>query len=589
MPWIRDSLSVLGEQGSGLLLILTAASIGGWLMFGLLRQTLGEVLNPNETFVLSLIGWPFFWIVSAVLGFFINRWLEFGTEWAIFVFSLLGIMLITQWKKMPAPFGLISPLFIAACFGIFLLSLFTRLASLSGLLVPAYFDGVLHYQISKVLLQNFRQWPWEMSSAPVSGYYHIGFHLLTAAFAFVTNQDVIQVILLLGAFVLALVPFPVWLFVRRATGSTVAAIFALLLAGWGWDMPAHALNWGKYPAVLGLLAAQFVLTLAFTAVGLVTRRAKLTLLVLGVTSTLVATLIHSRAVVLILIAILSFLMARFLEKQPQAWVWVGLAVLVSGIIAITAYIETRPILRLVFDPYLRVGVWITALVGALLLFAVRHFRLLTITCLLVILGLLVALLLPIPSESFQTVLDRPFVQMTLYLPLAILAGLGLAGLRKEAFPGWQTALVSGAILCAAIISIGRGYPFSASPCCILFQADDAVAFDWIQKHLAPDAHILIAGNTLNVFDVPDSAELRGADGGVWLPLFTGRKVSLEHLSFDFRSPPLFYRLCERGITHIYVGSTAERFDLSALQSKPEWYTLELALPGTNLFRLTGCP
>ena len=54
---------------------------------------------------------------------------------------------------------------------------------------------------------------------------------------------------------------------------------------------------------------------------------------------------------------------------------------------------------------------------------------------LFIFSVLVALFIPIevwlPGLENQTLLDRPFVEMVLYLPLSLLGGLGLAGLLQS--------------------------------------------------------------------------------------------------------------------------------------------------------------
>jgi hypothetical protein len=595
MSWMTDSLAVLDEQWSGLLRLLAFFGAGGLLTFGLLRRTLQEHLDTTETFLLALAGWPLWWTFSAFLGFFIESLLELGPGWAAFLLSIFGLLLISGWKKMPAPFGRFSWLLLFLVLA-FLLSLFTRLAFLADVLLPSYFDGALHYQISKHLLANFGQWPWQAPDSLVHGYYHIGFHLLTACAAFVTNLEVGQVILILGQVTLAVMPFPVFLVTRRETGSTLAAFFALMLAGWGWNMPAHALNWGKYPALAGLLALQFALAVAFTAARLAhSPRRKAALLALFITATVVSGLMHTRTLVVIFIFVFGYVASMFWESLPASSAtmrrvkWATLALLLAGLGGLVFYIESRSILNLAFDPYLRAGLWITLLAAALSPFALRRFARLAMTCLLVLFLLLVSLLLALPGQPFQTPLDRPFVQMILYLPLALLGGLGLAGLRAESFRGWQVALVTVAVFSAVFVSIVREYPFSASPCCILFKADDAVAFAWMEENLPDDAHLLIAGNTLNVFDIQNPAELRGSDGGAWIALLTGRRVSMEHLGLDFSTEEAFDSLCQRDINYIYVGGSPERFNVTSLQARPEWYMQQLTLPGAQVFRILGCP
>lgn len=588
MAWISDSLTVVSEQWSEILRLLAFLSLGGILTFGLLRRILQEHLETTEFFLLALAGWPLGWGFSALLGFFINRRLDFGPGWAAFILSISGLLLLPDWKKIPAPFGRFSWLLLALVLA-FLLSVFSRLAFLADVLVPSYFDGALHYQISQHLLTRFGQWPWEASPPLVNGYYHIGLHLLTACAAFVTNLESAQVILILGQFTLAALPFPIFLVTRHETGSTLAAFFALILAGWGWNMPAHALNWGKYPALAGLLALQFGLAIAFLAarVPLAVRK-KAALLVLFLAAAMFSGLMHTRSWVMIFIFVFGYFAALFWARLPGRFKWGILALFIAGLAGLVIYIESRGILNLVFDPYLRAGLWSSLLTAALSPFAFRRFERLSFTSLSALFLLLACLLIPLPGESFQTPLDRPFVQMTLYLPLALLGGLGLAGLQAESFRGWQIALGTVAVFSAVLFSIGREYLFSASSCCILLKTDDVIAFDWLEENLPEDAHLLIAGNTLNVFDIPNPAQLHGTDGGVWIAPLTGRRVSMEHWWVDFSAAKTLAGLCRREITHIYVGGAPERFNLAGLQARPEWYARQLTLPGAQVFEVIGC-
>lgn len=588
MNWIPDSLTVLSEQAVPLLRVLAVFGWGSLLTFGLLRQMAGDALDSVETILLAISGWMFVWVLAALAGLLLDRWLEFGPGWAVFAFALAGLLLLPGWKRHPAPFGRFSPL-AAALLAAFLLSLFTRLAFLRGLLVPSYFDGAIHYQLSQNLLNHFDRFPWELTPSPVSGYYHIGFHLLTAATAFLTRIDPAQTILLLGQVILAVLPFPVFLFVRRETGSNLAAFFAFLLAGWGWNMPIHALNWGKYPALSSLLALQFALGLAFLAVRPLPRRERWSLLALAGAAAFAAVLMHTRSLVFMGLAGVSFLAAHFWQQQRTKISLLLLLVLLIELVWAGMYLESRPTLRFVFDPYLRAGLWMTLLVAALLPFALRHFLRLTVTGLLLLLFLLVILFLPVPGAEGQTLLDRPFVQMTLYLPLSLLGGLGLAGLWKQPFPAWQRWAAVAAAFTALFVSAAREHPFAASSCCILLRADDAVAFEWIETHLADDAHILIAGDVLDVLENQPEPELHAVDGGIWITPLTGRQVSLEHRWIDFADPDTVADLCARGITHVYVGSGPERFDLASLDSRPDWFELSLALPGARVYFLQSCP
>ncbi len=591
MDWISDTLTVLGSQWSDILRILAVFCLGSILTFGLVRRTLKERLDTADTFLLALAGWPLWWVLCALLAFFINRQLEFGPGWTTFLLSLSGLLFLPGWKKLDAPLGRFSGLLLALIL-VFIFSLLTRLAFLADLLVPSYFDGALHYNISRHLLTDFSTWPWEIVPPPVDGYYHTGFHLLVASIAYIADADIAQTILIVGQVMLAAMPFPVFLVIKRETGSTLAAFLGLALAGWGWNMPAHALNWGKYPALAGLLALQFALALAFMAFRApiaTSRSTKISLLALFMVGTAVSTMMHTRSLVVIFIFMGSYIVALFWARLPAHWKWSGLALLIGGLAGLVIYLESRSILNLVFDPYLRAGLWLTVLAAALSPFAFRRFERFSLTSLLAMFLLLACLLVPLPGESFQTPLDRPFVQMMLYLPLALLGGLGLAGLRAESFFGWVKLVATVAVFSAVLVHFGRDYSFAPSSCCILLKNNDAIAFAWMEEHLQSDAHILVAGNTLNVFDIENPTGMRGTDGGVWIPLLTSYGVSTEYLGVDFGAQETLNNLCMSDVTHVYVGGSPERFDLAGLQARPGWYVWLLTLPGASIFQVVGCP
>ncbi len=80
-------------------------------------------------------------------------------------------------------------------------------------------------------------------------------------------------------------------------------------------MPIHALNWGKYPALSSLLALQFALGLAFLAARHLPRRERWSLLALAGAAAFAAVLMHTRSLVFMGLAGVSFLAAHFWQQQ----------------------------------------------------------------------------------------------------------------------------------------------------------------------------------------------------------------------------------------------------------------------------------
>jgi hypothetical protein len=102
---------------------------------------------------------------------------------------------------------------------------------------------------------------------------------------------------------------------------------------------------------------------------------------------------------------------------------------ITGIILIIMYIRTKDVFGLLFDPYWEKGLLVTVIVFVLALFGPWVYPRLTFASILVIFLMLGSLLIPVrvPGYGALTLLDRPFVEMILYLPLAFLGGAGLAG------------------------------------------------------------------------------------------------------------------------------------------------------------------
>jgi hypothetical protein len=487
--------------------------------------------------------------------------------------------------------------------GIFLtVSLILRLAFLREVFVPPYFDSVEHYRITKQILTALETSNF-LGSLPAltSSYYHLGFHFLVSFLAFILRADPIDVILVLGQVILAAIPIPIFFLIRHETQSEPAAFFGMLLAGFGWYMPGFAVNWGKYPALAGLLCLEIVLSGAYFVARKKTGKNQFVSVGWLILGTLLSTLFHTRTLVIILISIASWLVTGRIPALQKAFQYLIPGILLAGILVFGKIIQGEPLLDLVLDPYLSDGIWVTLIVLALSPFVLVkfpqgfYFTLLFILC--VLSALFIPVGFPIPGLENQTILDRPFVEMLLYLPLSILAGLGLAGLLQalSAARGLSERIRSYARILAVVLMLGftgmlsvADYDFYPSDCCNFVGHDDTVAFDWLDKHLPPEARTLVAGTQLNVLPAGPSKNLAGSDAGIWIRAMSGRHTSLAPFDTDFRSASTLKRLCQRRIQYIYIGGTKQIFNTAQFHEKAEWYDRIFFLPDAQLYRLTGC-
>lgn len=484
----------------------------------------------------------------------------------------------------------------------FSVSAILRLAFVGEAFVPPYFDSVEHYRIIKQILAALETSTFlEMLPRLTPNYYHLGFHFLASLLAFGLRANPMDVILVLGQVILAAIPIPLFFLLWRETQNSAAAFLGMLLAGFGWYMPGFAVNWGKYPALAGLLAFEIVLVSAYFIALKRSAKNYPALIGLLLPGMIVSTLFHTRTLVVIAISIASWMIAGKFNNHAKRFKYLALVILLTGILSLSMVVGREPLLTLALEPYLGDGIWITWMVLVLSPFALIEFPRGFYFGTLFIFGVLSALFIPIgiqsPGLENQTLLDRPFVEMALYFPMSILGGLGLAGLlntlgKVRALPEktrpFLRVLPALLILVfAGLTAIGR-YDFYPSDCCKLVAYDDTIALDWLDRNLPPDAHILIPVTQLSVLPTGPSSSLVGTDAGIWIPALTGRAVSQAPFDTDFRTESTLEQLCRMKVDYIYVGGTGQSFNPAQLQAMAGWFERILFLPNAQLYQLIGC-
>ncbi|HEY5728697.1 MAG TPA: hypothetical protein VIS72_01505 [Anaerolineales bacterium] len=508
---------------------------------------------------------------------------------AVIILPILKSALSTGSGRRPKP-DLIST-------GIFLvlfifISILLRLAYVSRAVFPLYFDSAQHYALIKSILNNEGQL---LLNQPTTNYYHLGFHFLTAFLVSIFHVDIKQVILILGQVILALIPLPLFFLVWHATKSEKAGWFTLALAAFGWYMPAHAVDWGKYPALMSLGMISFVLSLAYL---LSRNKSGMSGLIhwvlyglLGISS-LLAVFTHSRTLIVFGIIFLAWVMVSWWGKFPQRQKSIAfIAVLVITLLEVI-FIQRQSILALLFDPYLYKGILITALVLLLTVFAWMKYPRLTLICILTTTFLLGSIFIPvtwIPGYRDLTLLDRPFVEMILFLPLSLLGGLGLAGFEEKSkgrfsWSGYVGLLAIGIV----VTNVFFTYDFYPSDCCVIVGNNDVAAMGWMANQLPVDARIGIASTQLKVMPSESSEGDVGADAGIWITPLTSRATLLLPYDAGFDQQIALDALCQNEISHLFVGELGQTFDIARLNLRPAWYRPLLAMPGTRVYEVIGC-
>jgi hypothetical protein len=189
----------------------------------------------------------------------------------------------------------------------------------------------------------------------------------------------------------------------------------------------------------------------------------------------------------------------------------------------------------------------------------------------------------------MTLLDRPYVEMILFLPLSLLGGLGLAGLESK-LQGRFTWGRYVSLLAIGIVAINAFFTHDLYPsgCCVIVGNDDVVAMDWMADQLPVDARIGISSTQLKVMASEISEGDVGADAGIWIMPITGRTTIALPNTSAFDQEPALKSLCELGIDYLFVGEIGQPFDASKILSRPEWYRPLLSMPKTGVYEVIGC-
>jgi hypothetical protein len=425
---------------------------------------------------------------------------------------------------------------------------------------------------------------------PVTSYYHLGYHVVLAALASVFGSDISTLMLVSGQLVLAALPIPLYFFARRETGSVEAGILAVVLATFGWSMPAAAVNWGKYPALFGLPLVLFTLGVLYSVRSASRGRARTRLLLLAYVGSAAALMIHSRAIILLLIGALSWLASGWGYSVSLVRRRLIAGILLVGLILEVVSLAHSTVLSPVLDPYLHPGAAVLLLTGLLFALGLWNGSRLAFSALGGIAALLLALIVPLPPGLPTTLLDRPLVEMVLFVPLALACAAGLTPLwdLMHARTGHWRAGVTAALSLGVALHAVCAYRFQPSSCCNLVGDPDIPAMDWISRQLPADARLLIPSSQLAVLPVAYAPLDAGSDAAIWIGPLTGRATVSLPAGTDFLAPQTLRVLCEHGVDAIYAGDSPHSFSSSSLESAPDWYDPILDLETVRIYRVSGC-
>ena len=558
---LSDGFAILNQYKEALLVFfLTTFGLG---LFVARMLKLDKFLSGIGLLACFGLGSLLLVVASYLLAILAQFW-PFALAPGSFLFVLLAAAVIIHQiltHKISLRF---NAYLLAALIALFLL-LLVRLSILEHIFVPPYSDSPIHYQAIADILGQGNGLKVKISLANIhKDYYHFGFHTLTAWLVSATGIPALDGMSLLGQVFLVIGPISVFALALVLTGSIPGALLAGLLAAIGWSMPAFAVNWGKFPALLSLAAAP-------AALAVLQARRKVSLLwaILAVSFlTLGAVLLHTRIIFVLALAIAGFYLAgkAASARQPDL-LQTSLRALALGLFLLAFLTSFGAeayrgwplwIFLLALTPF---GVW----VNPRPLFAAFAF------------------LAGIWLLTFLPLLDRPFLEMLLALPLSLWGAAGFSGLLERI--GQKQWLKIGAAVAAfslvLVVFLARG-AYLPDPCCNYFTAQDAQAFGWIRENASPRTLFVIA-----VF--ADENQRFGTDAGIWIQPLTGTATNMLAYDSDWDDPAALEALCRPGggQTYLYTGGTAFSFP-SAELARQTWLQPVFRAEQVQLYQVTGC-
>ena len=477
---------------------------------------------------------------------------------------------------------------------VFVLLLSWRFYQVRDLVLPAWVDPLHHTLIVRLILENGGLPDSFTPYMPVTFSYHYAFHVVTAAFTFLTRLPAAQAVLVVGQVLNALVVVSIYRLGTALWGDWRRAGVAALLAGFVFQMPGYYATWGRYTLLTGLVLLPLTMAVALDSVRqkyATQRLVKLALLTSGVLlSHYFAALLLGLFLVLLELQVFLGDLRQGKRLRGSRWLPLALGVLTGAILAspwvmrllgnnqewlgVTAVSSAESMDSAFFPNYIS---YLWRMMGPR-----RNYILLA----LALLGLFVvlwrpknrafgiwALLLGLFSLPWGFHLSpfRPdHYVIVFFLPGSLLASefifTAWERLQRGRFRKVGTVL-AGTLVIGLLIWGLRETRFIINQTTVFTNQADLDAIEWVAENTEPEARFLtnITHWQYNTY--------RGVDGGWWIMPLTGRETLLPPALYvmgerDYVeginkyaetasqlqdcSPELWNLVEEAGVTHIYL-------------------------------------
>lgn len=492
-------------------------------------------------------------------------------EYCSQLIPVIGLVALADWIRRDKLLKIRLDLIFFCLF--FIVTLLMRLAFLKGIVLPPYDDSPEHYIIVKDLLaRGAISNAFYSIDAIASRYYHFGFHFLAVWISSASNIDAADSISLLGQLFLVILPISVFTLAYSTTQNNIAGFVAMLFSAFAWQMPAFASNWGKYPAIAGLSLFPAVIGL-WVFYWRIPDKKILTIMILIIT-TAGLVFVHTRLAICLSLVLISFFITRKFFWLADLYYWKALLL---ALLSIAAFFPIRGYLMVFYGNghYLAL-----VLVMLLLPFAFYLNPRLSLSIVLFIFGIWVLSQISISFENYGTaLLDQPFIEILLCIPISFLSGVGCAGLLKQIqHPSsmWIAILVILCVITFSFLSADSVYP---DECCNYVTVSDVEAIQWLNKNTPPNAVIWIAAFKPGRYMI-------ATDAGAWVSALTGRNANKLNYDFVWTSHNSLDKICRPtyGDVYIYKGHGLYSFADEKLTDQ-NWLTPVFTSGETKVYKL----
>jgi hypothetical protein len=513
--------------------------------------------------------------------------------WPLTLIMLVsGLILSATAKILPHWKSLLQ---LAIFLGLLTFLSFTRMSFLAEQAVPAYSDSVEHYSITENLInpENDRQSVYSFGTI-TTRYYHFGFHMLAAWAAILSRNNLLEIIAVLGQVIQVLAAaslyFPAYLITKDFRLSLLAVVIGCL----GWPMPSYASNWGKFPALAALATIPAALGFAIITMR---SKGKERMIALIFTCILVigSFLLHSRSAILLIVAGTAFWLAnKFGDIHLDQRKTIVFVVLFASGVFIGACLFNRMSLTLVIQEIwvrYRSGYgWLSLLIlGLSTLIAFNRNRFQILVPIIVMILMLAVTIGPLPVIPTGRLLDRTFIEMSLYMPLTFLAIIVIWSLRESQLDTKCAKSVVffrqllGYLIAFIIIIVGfSNQTFWPKSFGQLLSNDDVQAMEWIETQSPTSSVVLIPAIEAG----PDYRV--GVDGGAWIQALTKREMQLWSYSHNLGEVHSHNQICGEGISHVYLGSNNYSFTRQDFSDRQRYLPV-FVRPKAAVYEVISCP